>query len=377
MITATMSAVHRVFRYRLYPNITQHRTMKEWLGVCCELYNAALEERREAWKCDVSVSYFAQCRSLTEIRRDLPQVKAVPVAVAQSALKRVSLAFQAFFRRCAASEKPGYPRFRSRHRYRSFSILQPEIFHVKDKNLVLPKLGSIRISLHRPLLGTPQTVTVKVTPTGKWYASIACTGVPAKKYQEPTEGAIGIDLGLESLATLSTGEQIENPRWLRAVETKLIEAQVQMSRKKKDSRSWHRCRRRIARLYEKTNNQRHDHHHKLSRKLVERFAFLAVENLNVAGMARGLRTLRKSIHDASWASLLHKLSYKAEEAGRELVAVDPRGTTQECSQCGEVVPKALSDRLHSCGCGLTIDRDLNAARNILQRGLALSGGLAV
>lgn len=225
----------------------------------------------------------------------------------------------------------------------------------------------MKIKQHRPLQGTVKTCTI-IVKNGKWYACFSCE-VQAELLSPSTE-QVGIDLGLQHLAATSDGETIDPPKHLRRSERKLKQCQRKVSRKSIGSKRRKKAVLLLARLHEKVANQRKDHAHKKSRKLVNRYGFLAFEKLHVQGMIQN-RHLAKSIADASWSQFVQFIAYKAERAGRMVVQVDPRNTSRDCSNCTRPVKKSLAVRVHRCHhCGYVADRDFNAARNILQRALA-------
>jgi len=356
--------VRRSFKFRLHPNTSQECVLDGWRRQCCSLGNAALEQRIIAWKSQrKSITRFDQTAQLTELRGADPAWAAVPVEVQRSALRRVDLAFQAFFRRCRSGEVPGFPRFRSHRRYDSFAL---GTVKVKKDRVHIPKLGHVKMNLHRPITGTIKNAIVRRDACGKWWVTIQCDLGPAPPKVAITS-SVGIDLGLEALATLSTGEKIENHRFLRRAEAELADRQRQLARAKKGSRNRERARILVAQSHAKIVNQRLDHARKEAKKIVDRFDLIAHEKLNVRGLARGM--FAKSFCDASWGLLLRCLASKAEEAGKHLVPIDPRNTSKLCSRCDEIVDKTLADRTHDCpNCGLMIDRDHNAAINVLARG---------
>jgi len=239
-------------------------------------------------------------------------------------------------------------------------------FKVEGDRLVLSKIGGIRMRLHRPIGGDVKTLTVKRMPSGKWYACFSCI-VEAQPKEKP-HGDVGIDLGLECLAVLSDGTRIENPRYYRSMERRLAHLQRSLSSKEKGSWNRMRARQRVARLHEKIENRRSDFLHKASRAVADSYGTVYVEDLKIRNMVRN-RRLAKSISDAGWGRFVGMLCYKEEESGGRVILVNPRGTSQMCSVCGEVVVKSLSVRVHVCPCcGLVLDRDLNAARNVLEIG---------
>lgn len=368
----TISVMKRAFKYRIYPLKAQAAIFRAWLDTCRELYNAAIEERSTAWKCGVSIGFNVQSSQLPEIKKLRPDVEAVQSQVLQNVLHRVDLAFKAFFRRVKSGETPGYPRFKSRDRYDSFTFPQDLGFRIDGKRLGLSKIGTVKLKLHRGVEGTPKTCTIK-REAGKWYAVFSCDAVPARVYPY-TEAEVGIDVGLESFATLSTGEKIENPRWYRKTEERLKTAQRGLSAKKRGSKRRAKAKRRLAVLHAKVRNQRQDFHHKLAHRIVSESALIAVEDLSVKEMAeKSSAGMSKSIQDAGWAGFLTILGAKAEEAARRFVKVPAQGTSSTCSGCGKYRKKELSERMHSCECGLLLDRDLNASLNILRLGRSLRG----
>lgn len=371
MAETTVRTFRRAFKYRIYPTKTQAVALECWLDLCRELHNAAIEERRDAWRHGVSVGYSTQSAQLPSIKKDRGEYAAVNSQVLQQALRRVDLAFKSFFRRVKRGEKPGYPRFKSWGRYNSLTWPQDEGFKMLGRNRVhLSKIGSIRAKVHRPLEGRAKTCAIK-REAGRWYAIFSCDKVPARAYPAAT-AEVGIDMGLESFASFSTGEKAENPRWYRKTERKLAEAQRKLTSKKKKSKRRQKARQRLARLHAKTANQRRDFQHKLAHRIVSENRFIAVEDLAPQRMAkRSFRGIAKSIQDAAWGRFLEILRAKAEEAGRGFIKVPARGTSSTCFRCGTYRKKSLSEREHSCPCGFVLDRDLHASLNILRLGRSL------
>ena len=353
----------RTYRYPLRPTRQQQEVLTRWLGICCDLYNAALQERRDAWRiARKSISRFDQNRALTEIRAEDHDVRAVPVKIARSALHRVDRAFQEFFKRSERGRQPGYPRFRARRHYDSFWFSR---FCVRGNRITIRNLGPVKFHWYRTLGGVPQHVTIGRDSTGKWYASFRCD-VGAAPEKVAVRSAVGIDLGLTTFATLSDGAEVENPRWFRTGQRTLKRRQQIRARRQRGSASRERARVQVAKAYAHVANQRKDFAWKLSKQLLERYDLIAYEDLAIARMVHG--TFAKSIHDAGWGLFLRCLASKAESAGKHVIAVDPRGTTQRCSGCGTTVRKDLSQRTHACTCGVTLGRDHNAAINILALG---------
>ncbi|SHF49122.1 transposase, IS605 OrfB family, central region [Desulforamulus putei DSM 12395] len=354
----------KTYKYRLYPTKEQSHKMHEICFLCSLVYNQFLEERREAWEIfGVSLSCYEQIKALPIKKEDDPRLKQVFSQVLQDVARRVDKTFRAFFRRVKAGETPGYPRFKPAQRYNSFTYPQSG-FSLKDNRLVLSKIGPVKIKLHRPMDGKVKTLTIR-RQNGKWYAcfSVEIDAVPLP----PTGKVCGIDMGLEKFLTTSNGEMFHNPRQLRQAEKKLKQHQRRVSRRKKGSNRRKKAVRDLARCHEKVANQRRDLHHKVACSLVNRYDMIAIEDLQVKNMTQN-HHLAKSIADAGWGNFRLILTSKAESAGRKVVEVDPKHTSQLCSRCGAEVKKKLSQRWHHCpACGLSIDRDVNAAINILKR----------
>lgn len=290
--------------------------------------------------------------------------------VLQNVQERVDLAFKAFFRRVKAGEKLGYPRFRGYGWYASFTFKQFG-FELLDNSLYLSKIGTVKIILHRPIEGKIKTLTIQRDAVGNWYACFACEveadPLPAN------ELAIGIDMGLESFATLSNGMKVENPRFFRRDEQELAKSQRKFSKAEKGTPERAKHRKTIQHIHQRIAHRRKDFAHKLSCQLVNNFGLMVFEKLNTKNMLQN-HCLAKSIQDAAWSQLMQYTTYKAENAGREVVLVEPRNTSKICSRCDAMVEKSLSVRVHACPvCGLIIDRDQNAAINILGLGLQSLG----
>ena len=358
----------RTFRYPLHPNKAQEAALDVYLWRCRQLYNAALEQRISAYKKQgKSLTRYDQYAGLTELRQGDSDFAAVPTTILRSALQRLDLSFKAFFRRCKSGEKPGFPRFKGRDHFKSFSFMAAP--SIKDSKVLVPKLGYVRFHEYREIQGTPLDASIRKDSRG-WYVCIQCDLGAAPAKPEP-KTHVGIDVGLTSFATLSDGEKIENPRFFRKSAELLAERQRKLARKKKGSNSRKRARKLVARAHEHIKNQRLDFVRKLTKSLFSRFDLVSYEDLNIRGMVHG--NLSKSILDAAWGLLIHSLTCKAEYAGKHAVSVDPRGTSQRCSRCGKTpsIKKTLSDRVHLCSCGPPLDRDENAALNVDALGLSV------
>lgn len=365
--------MHKTFKFRLRPSHAQTTLMLRILEECRWVYNETLTTRKQAWEeRKESLSLYDTQALLPEWKKSRPSLKHAYSQSLQNVQVRVDLAFNAFFRRVRAGEKPGYPRFRAYDRYDSFTYPQYLVgCKVEDDRVHLGKIGSVRFIGHRPIVGAIKTVTVRRDAAGKWWIAFSVETEP-----EPlpaSEEVVGIDVGLEAFATLSTGERESNPRFFRRDERDLARAQRRLSRCEKDTPERKRARQIVTHVHERIRQRRHDFIHQVSRRFVNRFGMIAVEDLEIQHMLN-LRPLAKSISDAAWGEFLFALAYKAEWAGRQFARVDPRHTSQCCSRCGNVMKKELSERLHQCSvCGLQMHRDHNAALNILARGLASLG----
>lgn len=357
----------RSFELRLKPKVAQIAAMRHILADSVETYNAALQERRDAWRlCQKQVGFYDQSKELTGLRQD-PQFATIAIDIQREPLRRLDRAFKAFFRRVKAGQKPGYPRFRSRDRYDSFTWHSPTL---AVGGLLVPNLGRIRFKANRAPVGILKSATI-IRYGEKWKARIVCDIGHAPNKRTVTS-AIGIDVGLTTLATLSDGTEIANPHWTRQHEEPIARASRLLARKKKRSNNRTRARQALQRAHQRAANARKNYLHHVSKWLVGQYDLIAYEALNVKGMAQG--NLAKSIMDAAWGILLFQLRYKAESAGAYAIAVNPRGTSQVCSRCGQNVPKKLSQRKHECpGCGLVLGRDHNAGRNILALGMSAAG----
>ena len=346
--------------------------MVETLETHRHLYNRALAERKDTWEAEQrAVRYGEQSGHLKADRTTNPYLAKTNFSSCQATLRRLDRAFQAFFRRCKAGETPGYPRFRGYGRFDSVEFPSyGDGCRLKDGRAEFQHIGRVKLTLHRPIEGTIKTMRFKREADG-WYVVFSCDMGDVQP--EPSANpAVGIDLGLKAFLTTSDGEQVAPPKLYRTAQALLRRASRRVARRKKGSNRRKKAVRLLARHHQHVANQRRDFHHKTARTLVTRFGTIAHEDLNVAGIAR--TRLAKSTHDAGWTAFLAILAHKAESAGVATVAVNPRHTSQACSSCGALpeTPKTLSDRVHSCSCGLVLDRDWNAARNILTRGLGRS-----
>ena len=366
------------FKYRLFTQKSQETKLNNMLDSARFLYNCALEQRVVCWKqWRKSVNYYDQANALKEIRSLDEGIAQLNYSASQDILRRLDKSFQAFFRRIkTGNTPPGFPRFKSRNRFNSITFpTYGDGIKLKNGKFYIQNVGNVRIKLHREISGSIKTVTIRRT-NNKWYACFSCE-VEFKPL--PASGkTVGIDVGLSSFATLSTGEKIANPRFFKTDEVKLTKAQRRLSKETKGTSSRAKQRKKVSRIHEKIANRRNDFAHKLSRNLVDMFQVIAFEKLNIKGMMEnhpkvfGYK-LNKSIFDVAWSQFTQLTSAKAEWAGRKVIFVNPRNTSKMCSRCGRLVEKTLADRVHHCSCGLVLDRDENAAINILSLGLKTLG----
>lgn len=362
--------MRKTFQYRLYPTKSQLRALESTLEGCRWVYNETLGIRKDSWEKDKeNISLFA-CSDYLKIwksrKEDLYDIHS---QVLQDAQLRVDLAFKSFFRRCKSGEKPGYPRFKGKGRYDSFTF-PGSGFKLISNKLRLSKIGDIKIILHRSIQGSIKTLNISRTSTGKWFANFSCEiEVPAST--PSIDKSVGIDLGLSTFATMSDGSIIPRQRFFKQYEKRLAKA----SRKRETAPKGSKLRRKLrlveSKIHEKVSNIRKDFCHKQAKILVKSFDLICFEDLNIENMQfTDIKNIKKGISDVAWNQFVQFTQYKAESAGKRVVLVDPKNTTKICSRCGSIVPKELSERIHSCSCGLVLDRDLNAAINILRRGLA-------
>ncbi len=356
------------YKFRLNPTHHQRTLLSNTLELCRWVYNETLAARKNAWEREQkSLTRYDTIKMLPAWKESKPELSQVYSQVLQEVCTRVDLAFKAFFRRVkAGGEKPGYPRFRGYGRYDSFTYPQTG-FELRDSGLKLSKIGVVKIILHRPICGNLKTLTIRRDRVGNWYACFSCE--VASDPLPKSEKAVGIDVGLESFATLSNGEKVDNPRFFGSDEKELVKAQRKLSKAEKGTPARTKRRKAVQHIHQRIANRRKDFAHKLSRSLVNEYGIIALEKLNGKNMLQN-HHLAKSISDAAWYQLVQYVTYKAEYAGREVVLVDPRNTSKRCSRCGTLVEKSLAVRVHNCPtCGLVIDRDENAAINILALGL--------
>jgi putative transposase len=386
------TACRKTYKEKLRPTPAQERALERVLWHCRTLYNVALEQRIIAWqRCHVSLTRYQQEAELKTIREEFPDYAAIHSHVLQDVLARLDKTYQAFFRRVANGEKPGFPRFHGKDRYHSFTYKEyGNGARLDNGSLVLSKIGRLAVRWSRPVQGTIKTVTVSKEADG-WYVCFSCAEVPTRPLPL-TGNETGIDVGLKVFLITADGEPTPNPRYYRKAERALQKAQQRVCRRKKGSHRRRKAVRVLAKRHQHVRRQRADFHHKTALDLVRAYDTIYVEAIQPSNLSRRpvpkqdekgtyvhngasqKAGLNKSIQDAGWRQFLSILACKAACAGKRVEAVPPAYTSQDCSGCGERMQISLSVRTHVCtNCGLILDRDENAARNILWRGQRLRG----
>jgi putative transposase len=365
-----------MFQYRLYPTKKQGAKLNETLEACRWLYNHLLAMRKETYEqTGKGLTLHQQINTFPILKQERPSLRDLHSQVLQNVAVRVDLAFKAFFRRIRAHvEEPGFPRFKGKGRYDSFTFPQSGFKIDEQGKLYASGIGHIKLVYHRQIRGKIKTCTIRRSSTGKWYVSFSCEVEPERLSERVSY--IGIDVGLKTFATLSDSTEIENPRFFRKEEKALAKVNRKHSKLAKGTPQRSKYRKVVARVHERTRWRRENFTHQESRKIVNTYGIICVEDLSVNKMVHNHR-LAKSIADASWSAFFSQLTSKAEEAGRQLVKVNPAHTSQTCSTCGYRQKISLSERIFNCPCcHAHLDRDLNAALNICAVGLH-SLGLAL
>src|SRR3989442_1548167 len=329
--------------------------------------------RKAAYERDgISLTCLQQQVSFSVLKQERPSLNTVHSQILQNVAVRVDLAFKAFFRRVREHAlEPGFPRFKGKDRYDSFTFPQSGFSLTLDERVTLSKIGSVKMVYHRKIKGKIKTCTIRRSSTGKWYVCFSCECEPERL--DPVATQVGIDVGLKTFACLSNGEEIRNPRFFRKEEKALAKVQRKHAQLAKGTPERRKHRQVVARVHERMKFRRDNFTHQESRQIVDHFGVICVEDLHVNRMTHN-HCLAKSIHDASWTGFFDRLSSKAEEAGRTFVKVNPASTSQDCSRCHHRQKMPLSERVYHCPCCLLeIDRDLNAALNIKALGLQSVG----
>jgi putative transposase len=390
--------MRRAYVFRLRPTARQHVALAACVESHRELYNAALQERRDAWTYSKTrINYGDQSAQLTGIRTVRPDLAVWSFSSQQATLRRLNKAFVGFFKRAKTAKlgvKPGYPRFKSQARFDSVEWPKDgdgARWLPEQRAVYLQGIGQVKVTLHRQVQGQVKTIQIK-RHGRRWMLVLSCDDVPPNPLPATGRQA-GVDVGIVRYATLSDGEYLENPRWQRAGADRLAAAQKRLARAKHRSKNRTRRRETVAARHRKIANQRKDFQHKQARRLVERYDVLVVENLHIVNMLRRAKAigdvnnpgqflpngaaaktaLSRSISDAGWGRFVSILRAKAEEAGRTWIEVDPRHTSDRCEACGHAEPenRATQAEFRCRACGLVAQADEHAARNILRAGLAL------
>jgi putative transposase len=353
-------------KYKLYPDKESRKQLRNVLDLQKGLYNAARQERVDAYKkFGKNISLFDQIKSLTEIRANDQVFSDLPLTLSRGTLQRLDETFKGFFRRVKqkGSHNPGFPRYKKE--MTSFQFMEFRGIRLVGKYLYIKSMSPIRINLHRPVIGNMRSCVIKVDNCGDWWI---CFQVITKiKPLRRTGSVIGIDSGLKSLLVTSDGELIENIRPGNKKSKDMRRRNRLLSRSKKTMKSFLKKKIRVARLHRQINDQRRSYLHMVSSKLVKEHDTIYAEKLNLKGLIQ--TRLASSFQDAAIGLLHQMISYKAEWAGKKFVQVDPRYTSQDCSRCKQRKKMPLSIRIYKCdGCGLELDRDVNAAINILHKG---------
>ncbi|GGA08041.1 RNA-guided endonuclease TnpB family protein [Okeania sp. KiyG1] len=381
------------YQYKLRPNKEQLATIEMWLALLRRQYNYRLGERFSWWsenRCPVNAcplvmpipqlrdhpDYYSQKKDLVNTKDKFPEYKLIHSQVLQDCIKRVKLAFDRWLKTDKKGTRLGKPRFKGIGRYRSFTYPQIKQNCIEGNKINLPKIGNIKLIQHRPLPDGFQIKTVTISRKADGYyitLSLEDKSVPAftNKVEPTLKNTLGIDMGLKEFLVTSEGESIPIPQYYRSYQKRLKTLQKRLSRKKKGSKRWLKAVKAVAKQHKKVGDKRKDFHFKTANELLSKADIIAHENLNIKGLAK--THLSKSINDAGWGKFLSILTVKAENAGQKTIAVNPKNTSQDCSNCGEKVPKELNIRTHYCPhCGIAIDRDLNAAINIKNRAVGHS-----
>ncbi len=365
------TTIHKSYKYRLYPNKEQRTKLVNQFGQARFVFNYFLRQRMDFYIANKgqkkqSLNYHDTAKRLTELKKQDKfswLIESNSQSLQQS-LRHLDIAYTHFFR-----DRFKFPNFKKKHKKQSFSVPQHFEIDTKKRLLHIPKLTAMKIVLHRKFKGVVKSVTISMTPSGKYFASVLCEieqNIPNKR----TGGEIGVDLGLHSFAVTSNGEKTDPPEFLRKSEEKLAQLQRELFKKKKGGRNRNKARIKVARMYEKISNQRQDFLHKLSNRLVSENQAIFAEDLNVRGLMSN-RSMSKSISDASWSEFIRQIKYKSDWSGVRFCQVGRFfPSSKRCFHCGWINDSlTLKDREWTCkNCGAFLDRDINAAQNILQFG---------
>lgn len=374
------------YQYRLRPTKSQSAKMETWLNLLRMQYNYRLRERFDWWdynRCSINAcplncsivspadqpEYYGQKRGLVETKVKFPEYSDIYSDVLQDCVGRVKKTFDRFLKGDAKGLRSGRPRFKKRSRYRSFTYSRMKVGYVDGKFITLPKIGKVKFIRHREI---PDGFVIKtctvVHKADGWYVTLSLQDdrVPTISADIKLDNIVGIDVGLKEFLVTSQNEAVPIPQFARRSEKRRKVLNKALSRKKKKgTKAKQKAGKQLSKHYQKVARQRKDFHYQIATQLLNKYDVIAHEDLNIKGLAK--TRLSKSILDAGWGNFIEVVTCKAENAGKMTVAVNPSGTTQDCSSCGVKVSKNLADRVHKCTCGLEICRDWNAAINILNR----------
>ena len=373
------------YQYKLRPTTKQASEIDRWLSMLCAQYNFLLADRFDWYErnrspinacplvCHIpelrdNPDYYSQKKTLTQLKKTHPWYGEIYSQVLQDIVKRVKVTFDRFLKGDSSGKRSGRPRFKSRDRYRTFTYPQMKDGCLQGNLITLPMFGIVKVILHRPVPDGFKIKTASVTKKADGYylsLSLEDTTFPTIKPDFNPDSITGIDLGLKDFLTTSEGNTVSIPQHYRKSQKRLRVVQKRISRRKKGSSRRKKAIKQVAKQHKKVADKRKDFHFKTANNLLKKYDVVVHEDLNVKGLSRSM--IAKSVHDAGWGSFLSILSTKAENAGLLVIAVNPSGTSQDCSSCGVKVPKKLHERWHSCLCGCSLDRDHNAAVNILNR----------
>jgi putative transposase len=362
----------KTFKYRINANRETIAKAENWLWLCHNLYNCALEQRIDAYKRQrISISGYTQANELPEIKQDNPEYRLIGSQVLQGILERLDKAYKAFFRRVKQGGiKAGFPRFKGKNRFDSFTLKNAG-WTLDGRFLSIRNIGRFKMRLSRPIQGDIKTITIRRSPTNHWYACFSCDDVPERKLPQSNKVA-GLDVGIKSFLVDSEGNPpIGNPKYLKHALKELRVRQRKLAKAKKGSNRRKDTKLQLSKCYEKIANQRSDFHHKLANEYIKNYGLIVFEKLQIRNMVKN-HCLARDINDAAWGQFFEYLDYKAEEAGRLIFKDNPRNTSKKCHICGAINKDLkLSDREWVCqSCGTVHDRDFNAAMNHKLEGTA-------
>lgn len=355
------------YKYRIYPTKHQETILNSQLESCRFLFNKILEIRKNTWENEKkSLNVYNTQNLIPKLKITYPFLKNVYSQVLQNVNVRVDLAFQAFFRRLKLGQTPGFPRFKGKNRYNS--ICYPQYGNgcklLENNKLHISKIGDVYVEMERPITGNPKTIIISKTSTNKWFISISCIDAIKEYKYNITNKTCGIDVGILSFATFDDGSKINNPRFFESDQKELAKKQKKIVKNKPNKK----LKKTIAKIHERIKNRRHEFAHKTANKILNGYDNICIEDININKMIKN-SWCNKQINDVAWGMFTNILDYKAEYADKKVVKINPAYTSQTCSSCGTRTIMELKDRVFDCSCGLKLDRDHNAAINILRLGI--------